>query len=518
MNSHARIILVLQDKLFAEQLSQLLSFSGQIDIDHYRELSRGVFVEERIDLVVLELKENNFSNISSMVTMLDSLETSPPIVLLSDDKSAKRAKDFSELGVVAVFPSGFPAELVALQISSLLQLRKQVEDLQSQVKNARNVAMLSMSASSQLGEVVRFQEKSYSVSDFQQLADMLMGSVSLLGASCSGVFLYGKERYYFGNQEKRDVILQRLEENRSKSRFVDVDDGTLIYFKNIWVYLTNMPMPDSEEYGQLKDSIFPLIESAGQRAYTIITEKAAAIAERNKSWFLKNVSHSFREPMSSIISGTKLMRRRLNAGDAEQRDHDILHWVEISANQLADLIEDLLALSDAENIRVAKEVFTVSDQLADTLELYQRWAENKGVGFELLIEPKDLEIYTDPRHFKQILRSLLSNALKYTETGKISLAMEKVGSGPGELLEISLSDSGKGFDVVDVQPYLRPFVELEKDIIKQGDGAGLGLSVVVQLINQLDGSLSIESTPGEGSCFTVSLPVFKPAGVEHLLF
>lgn len=518
MGYQSRIILVLQDSSFAGELSGILTAENQVDVDLYRQLSRGVFIEDRIDLVVLELKENNFSNISSMVSMLDSLDSTPPIVLLTDDKSVKRARDFSELGVVAVYPSGFPAELIALQISSLLGFIKQNEDLKSQVKNARNVAMLSMSASSQLGEVVRFQEKSYSVSDFKELADMLMGSVNLLGASCSGLFRVGNDNYYFGDQVNRDYIQQLLEDNKNKARFVDVDEGSLVYFQEVWVYLTHMPVPGSEEYGQLKDSIFPLIESAGQRAHTIIAERAATIAERNKSWFLKNVSHSFREPMSGVINGVQLMHRRMKNRDTDERDREILHWLEMSANQLADLIEDLLALSDAENIRVAKQQFSVRNELQETLTLYERWAESKGIDFSTSLEPEELEIYTDPKHFKQVLRSLLSNSLKYTQSGNIELTMEKVGAGPAEILEVSLSDTGRGFDVEKIQPYLRPFIELDREVIKEGDGAGLGLSVVVQLIHQLDGNLSIESHPDHGSCFTVSLPVYKPEGVEHLLF
>ncbi|MCG8671256.1 MAG: HAMP domain-containing histidine kinase [Pseudomonadales bacterium] len=516
----SRVVLVLQDVEFTQELSLILNAmsDGTVDVDQYRELSRGAFIEENIDLIVLELHENSFSNISSMATMLDTLDTEPKIVLVCDDSSIKRAKDFAELGVVSVCPLGLPADLVALQINSILAANAELESLKTQVKNARNVAMLSMSASSQLGEVVRFQEKSYAISDFKRLGDMLIGSVNLLGAHCSGVFNLGGEKFYFGDQANRDAIMHHLEMNKSKSRFVDFEDGTLIYFNEIWVYLSGMPVPGSEEYGQLKDSIFPLIESAGQRAHTIMAERAAAVAERNKSWFLKNVSSGFREPMSAILNGTQLLNRRMVSKGAEDRDVQILSLVESSASQLADLIEDLLALSDAENIRVFKKSFSISEELGDTLSLYERWAGSKGIDFSANFEPRELDVYTDPKHFKQVLRSLLSNAVKYTDSGAVSLTMEKIGAGPSEFLEISVSDTGQGFDVDKVQPYLKPFVDLDQETIQEGDGAGLGLSVVVQLINQLDGSLNIESEPDKGSCFTLTLPVYKPEGAEQLLF
>ncbi|MCG8314277.1 MAG: HAMP domain-containing histidine kinase [Pseudomonadales bacterium] len=438
-----RVILVLQDKAFVDQLSLLLESQYSVDVDQYRQLSRGAFVEGRIDLVLLEVRENTFSNITSMVAMLESMESTPAIVLICDDKSIKRAKEFAELGVVAVYPSGFPADLVAMQIDYLLRLGTEINSLKGQLKNARNVAMLSMSASSQLGEVVRFQEKSYEVNDFQKLAEMLTGSVNLLGASCSGVFRVG----------------------------------------------------------------------------TLMAERAATIAERNKSWFLKNVSHTFREPMSAILNGVRLMQRRYgNQNIADNREREILSYVEGGANQLADLIEDLLALADAENIRVNKKEFSIKEELEETLDLYQRWSQNKGLNFIAEITDSNVNVYTDPKHFKQVLRSLLSNAVKYTDQGTIALSMEKNGAGHCEYLEVSISDTGKGFDVEKVQPYLKPFVELDEKIIQEGDGAGLGLSVVVQLLNQLDGSLNIESEPGEGSCFTLTLPVFKPEGVEQLLF
>lgn len=520
MGYQSRVVFVLQDTGFAKQLESVLitQADGDVDVSQHRELTSGAFIEERVDLLVLELRENNFSSIVALTSLLDTLDTEPQIVLLCDEKSVKRAQEFSELGVVSVYPVGFPAELIALQLNSLLSLNHKIESLQSQVKNARNVAMLSMSASSQLGEVVRFQERSYAIGDFKKLGDMLIGSVNLLGADCSGVFCLGGSKFYFGDQEHREAILHYLEENKNKSRFVDFDEGSLIYFDDIWVHLTNMPVPGSEEYGQLKDSIFPLIESAGQRAHTIMAEKAASIAERNKSWFLKNVSHSFREPINVILNGVQMLSRRMASKEVEKRDQDLLVMVESSANQLADLIEDLLALSDAENIRVAKKEFSVSDELGDTLSLYERWADSKGITFSAHFEPSEMDVYTDPKHFKQVLRSLLSNAVKYTEHGNVSLTMEKVGSGDSEFIEVSVADTGRGFDLGKVQPYLKPFVELDQKTIQEGDGAGLGLSVVVQLINQLDGSLNIESEPQHGSCFTLTLPVFKPEGAENFLF
>ena len=518
MGYQPRVVLVLQQSEFATQLANLLEIAHSFDVDLYRQLSRGAFINDRIDLVVLEVRENNFSIISSMITMLESLQNTPPIMLLTDDKSVKRAQEFSEVGVIAVMPSGFPVELVAMQIDSLLSLEREIETLRDQLKNARNVALQSMSASSQLGEVVRFQEKSYSVKDFNQLADMLIGSVNLLGASCSGVFRVAGDNHYFGEQAKRDITLHRLEEHKGKSRFVDVEEGVIVYFPDVWVYLTDMPVFGSNEYGQLKDSVFPLIESAGQRAHTIVAEHAATLAERNKSWFLKNVSHSFREPINAVLSGTTLLRRGLAEDVLNGRNGDVLHLVETSANQLADLIEDLLALSDAENIQVSRKEFCLQEELRDTLDLYQRWAESKGVDLITNLVDNEMAVYTDPKHFKQVLRSLLSNALKYTHEGSIELSMEKVGSGESEVLEISVTDTGKGFSVDEIQPYLRPFVELDKETIQKGDGAGLGLSVIVQLLNQLDGNISIDSEPGKGSCFTVAFPVYKPEGAEHHLF
>ena len=108
MAQQSRVVLVLQENPASLQLANLLETGYQVDVEQYRLLSRGAFIEEKISLVVLELRENNFSNLTSMISLLDTLEHVPPIVLLCDDKSVRRAKEFEELGIIAVYPSSFP--------------------------------------------------------------------------------------------------------------------------------------------------------------------------------------------------------------------------------------------------------------------------------------------------------------------------------------------------------------------------------------------------------------------------
>ena len=280
-----------------------------------------------------------------------------------------------------------------------------------------------------------------------------------------------------------------------------------------------MPPVDSDEHGQLKDSLFPLVEGAGMRAYSINADKMATIAERNKAWFLKNMSHELRTPMGAIMSGVTLLRRKRAGNNGQEgQEGQVVDLMDKSANRLTDLIEDLLALSDIENIHVAKKNFSIPDLLIDTLDFYDRWASSKSIAFIHKFTDIDNKVFLDPKHLKQILRSLLSNAVKYTNEGSVSLEVEKLKKETGDCLKVVVTDTGAGFDMDEAQDFLKPFIDLDERAVQQGAGAGLGLSVVYQLMKQLDGTLDVQSQVGQGSVFTLEFPIDYSEDAEQLLF
>ncbi len=520
MSYSKNIVLILQDETLSNVLAPALESSVGVAVHQHQSISKSLFENNDFGLAILDIKNNSFLNLSRLVKLFHEDEQSiqfPPLLLLTDDKSIKTVTEFTDLGVVGICRSDDPLDLLSYQVKRMYDMLATIENTKQQLNNARNVAMLSMSASSQLGEVVRFQEQSYKILSYSELGELLRASFKLLGVDCAGVIWIGKRSYYFGDRGEENLITTLLTaSSRNKERYVQDEDNTMVFFESIWVYVTNMPPVDSEEHGQLKDSLFPLIEGAGMRAYSINADKMATIAERNKAWFLKNMSHELRTPMGAIMSGVTLLRRKRVSGDS--KEGQVVDLMDKSANRLTDLIEDLLALSDIENIHVIKKNFSVPDLLVDTLDFYDRWADSKSITFTHKFTGIDSKVFLDPKHLKQILRSLLSNAVKYTNEGSVSLVVEKIKKERGDCLNVVVTDTGAGFDMDEAQDFLKPFVDLDERAVHQGAGAGLGLSVVYQLMKQLNGTLDVQSQLGKGSEFTLEFPIDYSEDAEQLLF
>ena len=520
MSYSKNIVLILQDETLSNALAPALESAAGVAVHQHQGISKELFENNDFGLAILDIKKNSFLNLSRLVKLFHENEQSiqfPPLLLLTDDKSIKTVTEFTDLGVVGICRSDDPLDLLSYQVKRLYDMLATIENTKQQLNNARNVAMLSMSASSQLGEVVRFQEKSYKILSYSELGELLRASFKLLGVDCAGVIWIGKRSYYFGDRDKENLITTLLDSHgRSKERYVQHEENTMVFFESIWVYVTNMPPVDSEEHGQLKDSLFPLIEGAGMRAYSIHADKMATIAERNKAWFLKNMSHELRTPMGAIMSGVTLLRRK--RGNSNNKEDQVVELMDKSANRLTDLIEDLLALSDIENIHVTRKNFSVPDLLVDTLDFYERWASSKAITFTHNFTGVDSKVFLDPKHLKQILRSLLSNAVKYTDEGSVSLVVEQLKKASGDCLKVVVTDTGSGFKMDEAEDFLKPFIDLDERAVQQGAGSGLGLSVVYQLMQQLNGTLDVQSDVGKGSVFTLEFPIDYSEDAEQLLF
>lgn len=230
----------------------------------------------------------------------------------------------------------------------------------------------------------------------------------------------------------------------------------------------------------------------------------AEAGDRAKSEFLATISHELRTPMNGIIGMTNLLQgTRLTT---QQRSYAEI--VRESADALLNLINDILDLTKLEAGRVELDdaPFEVSRTVESVVGLMAARAQAKGLEVVSYISPDSPEIMTaDAGRLRQILLNLVSNAIKFTETGHVTLA---VAPAPGQsaVLRFEVSDTGIGIPA-DVQPRLfRPFSQ-GGGISRRFGGTGLGLAISRRLVNAMGGDIRLASTEGEGSVFTVDLPV-----------
>ena len=239
-------------------------------------------------------------------------------------------------------------------------------------------------------------------------------------------------------------------------------------------------------------------------------KEAAEAASAAKTRFLASISHDLRTPMAAILGYADLLGRE-DAGSAHERG-EWLEQIRRNADHLLALLNDILDLSKIEAGEVALEVTRVNlfQALADAESLMAPLAHEKLL--DLRVEwggPLPEWIETDPVRLRQILVNLVSNAIKFTDQGEVALRVEQAPSPPGRArLRISVADTGSGIPPEDLERIFAPFTPLAG---RKAAGTGLGLNISRRLARLLGGDLTVRSTPGRGSTFSLELD----AGAER---
>jgi PAS domain S-box-containing protein len=236
------------------------------------------------------------------------------------------------------------------------------------------------------------------------------------------------------------------------------------------------------------------------------------LANRYKSEFLANMSHELRTPLNSILILSDQLRLNSagNLTEKQAKHADIVHR---AGSDLLQLINDVLDLAKVESgrMQLKLEPLNMQDILVELDASLRPMAEIKGLRLHTQLEagvPR--VIHTDRIRLQQILRNLLSNALKFTEHGEVSLTVSCASGEPEEdheLLNFSVRDSGIGIPAEQHEQIFQAFQQIDGSTSRRFGGTGLGLAITRQLVLAMDGTINVQSTLGEGSCFTVHLPV-----------
>ncbi len=240
-------------------------------------------------------------------------------------------------------------------------------------------------------------------------------------------------------------------------------------------------------------------------------ELSQAVAEleraaRLKDEFLANMSHELRTPLNAILGMAEILKEKVY-GDLNAEQQQSVQYIEESGRHLLDLITDILDLAKIEAGKTELLIAPVvlDDVCQASLLFVKRTAQKKQINVSYELDPRAEIIHVDERRLKQILVNLLSNAAKFTpEGGRVGL---EVAAYPDHrMVNFTIWDTGIGIDQEHMEKLFEPFVQIDSSLARQHEGTGLGLSLVYRLTEMHGGSVTVESEPGHGSRFTVSLP------------
>ncbi len=253
-----------------------------------------------------------------------------------------------------------------------------------------------------------------------------------------------------------------------------------------------------------------------QERFLKSTIEALTQAQKAKDMFLANMSHELRTPLNGVLG----FLDQLQATPLTGVQQEYLSIVQQSARSLLGIINDILDFAKIESGRLAIEAIPVNlHELFESLvRLHDAQGAAQGTSVRLVIAADTPAwIQTDPLRLRQVLGNLLSNAVKFSPGGHVVLQVTPVSQEPSDMsLKLEVQDTGIGIPADKLTHIFDPFTQADESTTRRFGGTGLGLAITRSLVDMLGGSIQASSVPGQGSCFTILLPVqrVEPRQVE----
>lgn len=229
--------------------------------------------------------------------------------------------------------------------------------------------------------------------------------------------------------------------------------------------------------------------------------------EASQKRFFSSMSHDMRTPLNAIISMSELAS--VHVEDTE-KTKDYLNKIHFSSQQLLGLINDILELSRLENSKLdlSMQSFNLRKCIRECAEVFEMQAKQSGKEFTLTFDLVDEVVLGDPFRLTQVLNNLISNAMKFTKKGgSVHVEVCQVEYSQHAKYQFVITDTGRGMSKEFLERIFEPYERETRFGENNVPGTGLGMSIVKSIVSQMDGEISVESTPGKGSVFTVTLPL-----------
>ncbi len=236
-------------------------------------------------------------------------------------------------------------------------------------------------------------------------------------------------------------------------------------------------------------------------------QMAAAEADQAKSRFLATMSHELRTPLNGILGFAQLLQQEVQTDSQRSDVRKIIDTTEV----LTCILNDILDFSKIEEgkLQLETRTFSIEQLVESSASLFHVEAERRQLDFLVQVNaPAQLQILGDPTRIKQVMNNLLSNAMKFTEQWQVRLAVAcALAPEPEACLHLQISDTGMGMSPQSLGKLFQRFEQSDNTIFRRFGGSGLGLAIVKGLVDAMGGRIAVESQPGQGTVFTVDIPL-----------
>jgi two-component system, sensor histidine kinase len=365
------------------------------------------------------------------------------------------------------------------------RLKKQEEKYRSIIANL-NLGLIEVD----LNENIRYVNPSFcQMSGYEEQ--------ELIGKNASDLFLKP--------ESKVAMRARNIQRQRGESEAYEMNVRTR-FSNDSWWLICGTPLYDDRQ--QVIGSIGVHLDITEEKRLARQLMEAKLLAENSsqaKDQFLANMSHEIRTPMNAILG----MSRQLQKTTLSTQQRSFLEIIGTAAENLLVIINDILDFSKLEAGKVNLESFgfNMYDLVHNSSRVLKLKAEEKGLVFTVIVAPEVAPVLLgDPYRINQVLMNLLSNAIKFTHRGSVTLECQLKHDQPAvQELEITISDTGKGMDETYLKSLFNKFSQEDESIARSYGGTGLGMSIVKQLVDLMNGVIEVESRKGVGTRVYVRL-------------
>ncbi len=283
----------------------------------------------------------------------------------------------------------------------------------------------------------------------------------------------------------------------------------ILAYRKVVDFSKQLEFQNSELEAQKRKLAAQASELTEQNVELSMQKKQLDEANKLKNSFLSNMSHELRTPLNSVIALSNVLTRRL-AGKMPEEEFSYIGVIERNGKQLLELINDILDLSRIEAGReeVHTHVFNVNELIREIVEMIEPQATQKGIVLQQTSKESLPDIRSDYDKCRHILQNIVANAVKFTEEGKVEINAKA----DGEFICIDITDTGIGIKEEFLTHIFEEFRQADGSNSRKYGGTGLGLAIAKKYANLLGGNITVKSTFGKGSHFTLKLPL-KMTGI-----
>ena len=482
--------------------------------------SRWPSAQEQVDWIILTLFGTGVSVAVFAQSDYPLLFLIPPVIVLHAFRLGSLGTAFSTIevaviatiftsngkGPVTLVEDALTAQLIVLQafiasafliglpVAAVLHARRRMTETLATRREELDLLTSNISDA-----ILRFDADGICTYVSPSVTDVLgVGPEAFLGQSTTDR-MHDEARETIHAVNKRLMSGESTKERFTYRRMLDDNEGNPVYIEADCVMATN---PATGEDEGILFSARDITERVVLERQLVRARRHAENAARAKSEFLANMSHEIRTPMNGVLGFADLLRKA-NLQDEERRYANLIYD---SGRSMMLLLNDILDISkiEAGQIVITPENVDVSHLLQGCVRLHMAHAEQKNIVLKAEIEPGlPPEIVMDQLRLRQIILNLIGNAVKFTETGHITVSARAA----GKELVVAVKDTGIGISDERLHDIFNPFEQADGKTSRKYGGTGLGLSISRQLAELLGGTLSCSSVPGEGSCFTLRVPL-----------